>query len=1180
MRDVAQGHLNTPEPPLMSRRSVIAVFAILSLSLFVGSAWAGPNTWTGGGPTGAAIRAVLVDPLTPSTIYVGTVGSGVFKSINNGATWTKLVDASGTLATRTIRAIVISATGTLYAGADNGVGAPIGVFQSDDGGVSWVSIGTQALGLLNRKVQSLLVDGTILYAGTREEPGVPGGMFKWNGTSWTQINTGLPNQSARRVQALAVDTRPAVHVIYAGTQGEGVFKTFDGGANWQRVDNPALPNQGFKSDCLLSPEILALQVDESVAAPAGTKDATLYVGATGAISSTASCAAPAARGAGFFRFSPASPPAFGEWDRKMNGAFQVLVPTTLSTQVWAIAMKTDVIPPRLYIGTDHGVFTSNDGGGNWDGVPRIDLPDNLIGLPIRALGMDPAAGVTLYAGSNGRGMFKRSPNIPVGEHPWAPINAGLTVIRAQAAAVGLRGGSKVVLEGLSGGGVVTSTAVSIAFETPDWQDTSETDRTVLSIATDPTNASTVYAATGSGVLKSTDGGNSWTPASVGLPTLISQDPNNPPAPSVRSISVDPADPNTLYAAVGGVYRSANGGTTWTSANGNLPSSVTTGARTVTAIVIDHVSDDVDPTWGNLYVATLGAGVFRSINGGVTWNKIEANMPPEDLSVVALALDPLPPATLYAGTSTGKVYKRVIGVSPWAQFGTLPGQPVTGLAVKLGQPSKIYAGLNGGGVYVARADTAQWTAVSGLSSRNIGGLGFDPEGTNGLHAGTLYAATLGGGTFGFDFDNGPNPPVVNITSPAPPTFTTGTSPVQISGTGSASSVFWSTNRGHAGLARVETGTGDWSASVLLEPGPNVITVTAVASDFSQRSRVIEGTLLEQSGPVIFVSPLSVPFGTVSVGGVSALQVVTVRNDGTANLILGALALGGANPRQFKKAALQDLCSGVTLAPTQACTVGLKFKPKSTGAKNATLTIPSNDPVTGLVTVTLSGTGNGGGPVIFVNPQSVPFGTVAVGGVSSLQNVTVRNDGTANLVLGVLAVAGANPDQFKKAALQDLCTGVTLAPTQSCTVGLKFKPTSGGAQNATLTIPSNDPVTSLVTVTLSGTGGGPEIFVSPLTVPFGTVQVGGVSSLQNVTVRNDGTANLILGSLGLGGANSDQFKKAALQDLCSGVTLGPTQTCTVGIKFKPTSTGPKSATLVIPSNDFDEPSVTVMLSGTGQ
>ena len=110
-------------------------------------------------------------------------------------------------------------------------------------------------------------------------------------------------------------------------------------------------------------------------------------------------------------------------------------------------------------------------------------------------------------------------------------------------------------------------------------------------------------------------------------------------------------------------------------------------------------------------------------------------------------------------------------------------------------------------------------------------------------------------------------------------------------------------------------------------------------------------------MINVSPTSMTFGTVTVGSTSTLQSVTVRNDGTADLILGTIALGGANPDQFKQAAAQDLCSGHTLTPTQTCTVGIKFKPTTTGAKTANLAIPSNDPVNGVVTVTpLTGTGN--------------------------------------------------------------------------------------------------------------------------------------------------------------------------------------------------------------------------------
>ena len=96
-------------------------------------------------------------------------------------------------------------------------------------------------------------------------------------------------------------------------------------------------------------------------------------------------------------------------------------------------------------------------------------------------------------------------------------------------------------------------------------------------------------------------------------------------------------------------------------------------------------------------------------------------------------------------------------------------------------------------------------------------------------------------------------------------------------------------------------------------------------------------------MIFVSPTSVPFGTLAVGSVSAVQIVTVRNDGTASLLIGALSVGGANPSQFVKTAPKDLCSGRTLAPNGGtCTAGVKFQPTATGLQNGTLLIPSNDP----------------------------------------------------------------------------------------------------------------------------------------------------------------------------------------------------------------------------------------------
>ena len=97
-----------------------------------------------------------------------------------------------------------------------------------------------------------------------------------------------------------------------------------------------------------------------------------------------------------------------------------------------------------------------------------------------------------------------------------------------------------------------------------------------------------------------------------------------------------------------------------------------------------------------------------------------------------------------------------------------------------------------------------------------------------------------------------------------------------------------------------------------------------------------------------------------------------------------------------------------------------------------------------------------------------------------------------------------------------------------------------------------------------------------MPFGSVVVG-VKSFQVVTVKNDGAANLVLGATGLSTATGE-IALAAGQDLCSGVTLAPGQSCTITVRIKATSSGPKAATLSIPSNDADENVVSVAVTAT--
>ncbi len=221
---------------------------------------------------------------------------------------------------------------------------------------------------------------------------------------------------------------------------------------------------------------------------------------------------------------------------------------------------------------------------------------------------------------------------------------------------------------------------------------------------------------------------------------------------------------------------------------------------------------------------------------------------------------------------------------------------------------------------------------------------------------------------------------------------------------------------------------------------------------------------------------------------------------------------------------------------------------------------------------------GSPDISVTPSALDFGSAPVGIKSTLDTVTVQNNGTAALAMGVVTLGGANPDQFKAPALADLCSGRRLAPTEACTVGVRFKPTSVGGQSATLLIPSDDPDENPITVTLVGIGQGGEIAVSPAAIDFGTVALGAVSA-QTVTVWNDGTADLAISQVTLGGSSPGQYRQPALKNLCSGTTLPPGTSCTVKVKFKPTLPGPLSATLVIPSSDLNESVTTVTLYGMG-
>jgi len=177
-------------------------------------------TWlpTGSRARYARILSLTVDPSARETIYAGTRGNGILKSVDGGKTWSALSKELAHTAA-SILAIEPSAHSTIYADLNGGT------FKSTDGGKEWRSIGPKG-----RVVTALVVDPRVpstLYAGT------PSGVYKSKdkGATWSDKSNGLRSS---RINALLIDPRNP-STLYAGTDENGVFVSANGGRTWARL---------------------------------------------------------------------------------------------------------------------------------------------------------------------------------------------------------------------------------------------------------------------------------------------------------------------------------------------------------------------------------------------------------------------------------------------------------------------------------------------------------------------------------------------------------------------------------------------------------------------------------------------------------------------------------------------------------------------------------------------------------------------------------------------------------------------------------------------------------------------------------------------------------------------------------------------------------------------------------
>lgn len=600
------------------------------------TAGAGVGVWSGQGPYGGYINDVLADPGSPGTLYV-SARSGVFKSVDGGSTWAPATSgiAGSTGNTPIVRDA--DAANTLYAVDSTGH-----LYRTTDGAASWLPTGyVQPPPSVNIPQINQIADGpastTRLYLATYSL-----GVLASNdsGTTFAPINgggaTALP--AGVSLQSIAVDPANPANLI-AGTAladlGPGanvpsVFHSTDGGAHWTGVVTLAVGNYQYNPG-------------DPVCAGASPPPAICSITTE-------------------TYYSPVTNISFGHGAEvhalidqqiyRSTDAGASFVPLS-STPAYTTLVTGDAgIANKLYAGGYFGLKQSTDGGATYTDFATAANGFTPNGVDVATVSRVALSGSTKWIGSQEAGMFRSTDG---GAH-WSRDNAGLDATNLRAlGTVPVTGSPPRILAGY-GDAFRPSPGMYAGVDSGDgnvtWADSNSGLRAyqIRAITVDPTTASGVPGSTvvyaggrsettnsiaprNGGVYKSNDGGSSWTTIDNGLPTRLPP-PATPYVGTVRSIVLDPHS-CTGYpgctSALNTVYATSNG------------CRVNAGACSGTG--------------------TYQFRIFKSTNGGGSWLSSDSGIPQpfdgsvganyydsESLLVVPLVIDPATPSTLYAGTS--------------------------------------------------------------------------------------------------------------------------------------------------------------------------------------------------------------------------------------------------------------------------------------------------------------------------------------------------------------------------------------------------------------------------------------------------------------------------------------------------------------------------------------------------
>ena len=331
-----------------------------------------------------------------------------------------------------------------------------------------------------------------------------------------------------------------------------------------------------------------------------------------------------------------------------------------------------------------------------------------------------------------------------------------------------------------------------------------------------------------------------------------------------------------------------------------------------------------------------------------------------------------------------------------------------------------------------------------------------------------------------------------------------------------------------LAAGQTCTIDFTVSA---DGPGTYTQAAGTINVSSNeaatvTNTTSATLtVADPAPAVLLTPTSHAFATQTVGTTSAPKVVTLKNSGTATLLISNIVLTG----DFNYAG----CGfPMSLDPGASCTFSITFTPGVAGPHTGSIAIHTNA-AGSPHSISLSGDATSATfPSVVASPASVSFGAVITGTAVS-QTVTITNRGSAPLeILGVDTTGVAF-------AATNRCPA-TLGPGFSCEIVVTFTASPDGTHSGALRLTSN---AGSLSVPLSGEAMPlpPASLSVTGSIDFGQVVVG-TEAERTLELRNTGSRPLVIERVSVGAPFS-------VVETCG--TIAPGATCTLRLRFAPTA-----------------------------